>query len=428
MLSEAIAAARRAGTWVALDTSGPALSDALSQPADLLPHVIKPNGEELAELTGRTLETIGDVADAAAVLLERGVRTVLVSLGADGAVLVQDGLRLHGLAPVARVVNTVGAGDAFLAGYLAASHDAGTDGSGGSEARRDRLARTGVRAAVRRVRRPAHRHPHLGSRRRRRGRHHPVPRRPTSRRPRPPAAPVRHVPPGRYGFGSVSTAATRAASRADGASWPHRREEEAGVAIAVVDQRGGGRGRRKTAAPFSPERHEHILTTLRHDGRIDAAALAAVLEVSTETVRKDLIGLEARGLLQRVHGGAVPVGGHSFEPEVSTRTEYVQEKRRIAAAAVAHVPRSGSVLIDAGSTTAELAAVFPHGRDLTVFTNALTIAMTLATKDGLTVVPLGGQLRRPTSATVGAWTCRALEEINVDVAFLGTNGSTYPAG
>lgn len=200
------------------------------------------------------------------------------------------------------------------------------------------------------------------------------------------------------------------------------------MATAVVGGRGGGRGRRRTAAAFSPERHQHILTTLRHDGRIDAAALAAVLEVSTETVRKDLIGLEARGLLQRVHGGAVPVGGHSFEPEVSTRTEYAEEKRRIAAAAVAHVPRSGSVLVDAGSTTAELAAVFPQGRDLTVFTNALTIAMTLATKDGLTVVPLGGQLRRPTSATVGAWTCRALEEINVDVAFLGTNGIDFSRG
>ena len=129
VLSDAIAVARRAGAQVALDTSGSALSSALTQPADHLPHVIKPNGEELAELTGRTLRTIGDVADAAAILLERGVRTVLVSLGPDGAVLVQDGLRLHGLAPVSRVVNTVGAGDAFLAGYLAATHDGGADAS-----------------------------------------------------------------------------------------------------------------------------------------------------------------------------------------------------------------------------------------------------------------------------------------------------------
>lgn len=129
VLGEAVAAARSAGTQVALDTSGAVLAAVLSQPGDRLPHVIKPNGEELAELTGRTLATVGDVADAAAILLERGVRTVLVSLGPDGAVLVQDGLRLHGLAPVSRVVNTVGAGDAFLAGYLAATHDGGAGGA-----------------------------------------------------------------------------------------------------------------------------------------------------------------------------------------------------------------------------------------------------------------------------------------------------------
>jgi 1-phosphofructokinase len=114
-----VAAGRAAGRLIALDSSGEALALAVNAPRDELPHLIKPNAEELAELSGRSLRTIADVADAAAELVHRGIRTVLVSLGADGAVLAEAETVLHGGAPVDVVVNTAGAGDAFLAGYLA---------------------------------------------------------------------------------------------------------------------------------------------------------------------------------------------------------------------------------------------------------------------------------------------------------------------
>ncbi len=119
-LAAAVASGRRAGRRVALDSSGAALAHVLAADPDGLPHLIKPNAEELAELVGRELPTVGDVADAAAALVARGVETVLVSLGGDGAVLVDEGRALYGRSTVSRVVNTAGAGDAFLAGYLAA--------------------------------------------------------------------------------------------------------------------------------------------------------------------------------------------------------------------------------------------------------------------------------------------------------------------
>jgi len=120
--ADAVAATRAAGRLVALDCSGPALEHVLAQEGLRLPHLVKPNAEELAEVTGRSLSTLGDVADAAQMLLARGVRTVLVSLGRDGALLVDADLPqpLHGTAAARRVVNTVGAGDAFLAGWIAA--------------------------------------------------------------------------------------------------------------------------------------------------------------------------------------------------------------------------------------------------------------------------------------------------------------------
>ncbi|MCW2687443.1 MAG: 1-phosphofructokinase [Mycobacterium sp.] len=129
-LADAVADARAAGRLVALDASGAPLAQALAQDRDRLPHLVKPNAEELAEVAGRSLATLGDVADAAQELISRGVRTVLVSLGGNGALLIDAALPqpLHGTAPARRVVNTVGAGDAFLAGYLAAVH-AGASGA-----------------------------------------------------------------------------------------------------------------------------------------------------------------------------------------------------------------------------------------------------------------------------------------------------------
>jgi len=120
-LARAVAEARAAGRWVAVDASGPVLAAVLDNGRDGLPHLVKPNADELAEVLGVALHTVGDVEAAARTLLGRGVRTVLVSLGGAGALLVDAGLpeALHGAAPVRRVVNTVGAGDAFLAGYLA---------------------------------------------------------------------------------------------------------------------------------------------------------------------------------------------------------------------------------------------------------------------------------------------------------------------
>jgi len=107
---------RRRGVRTAIDTSGAALRAALAH----RPHLVKPNVEELAEATGRSLVTIGDVVDAAEVVRVRGAEAVLASLGQDGAVLLDANGAVHGEARLAHVVSAVGAGDALLAGFLAA--------------------------------------------------------------------------------------------------------------------------------------------------------------------------------------------------------------------------------------------------------------------------------------------------------------------
>ncbi len=107
-----------AGAQVAIDSSGEAMRAVLAGSGASLPDLIKPNHEELAEAVGRPLPTLGAVVEAARELQARGVGTVLASLGAAGAVLVDAETALHGEARIAAPVSTVGAGDALLAGYL----------------------------------------------------------------------------------------------------------------------------------------------------------------------------------------------------------------------------------------------------------------------------------------------------------------------
>lgn len=98
-----------------VDSSGASLAAALPAGPDL----VKPNREELAEVSGLPVDTVGQAVTAARTLLERGAKAVLASLGADGAVLVEAAGAWYGRAPVDAPVSSVGAGDATLAGFLA---------------------------------------------------------------------------------------------------------------------------------------------------------------------------------------------------------------------------------------------------------------------------------------------------------------------
>jgi 1-phosphofructokinase len=111
-----VAEGRQRGAKTAIDTSGRVLRRVLPYRPDL----IKPNAEELAEASGLPLRTLGDVLDAMQLLREQGAESVLASLGPDGAILLDDDGSLHGEGSVASIVSAVGAGDALLAGFLAA--------------------------------------------------------------------------------------------------------------------------------------------------------------------------------------------------------------------------------------------------------------------------------------------------------------------
>lgn len=180
---------------------------------------------------------------------------------------------------------------------------------------------------------------------------------------------------------------------------------------------------------YALERQQRILREARDRGRVEVAALASLLDVTTETVRRDLTALERHGLLRRVHGGAIPLDRLGFEPGIATRDAVLTaEKERIAKAALDELPADGAILLDAGTTTARLADALPDDRDLSVVTNSFPIATKLSARPNLTLLFLGGHVRGRTLAAVGGWAMQALAETFVDVAFMGTNGFSVERG
>jgi DeoR family fructose operon transcriptional repressor len=175
---------------------------------------------------------------------------------------------------------------------------------------------------------------------------------------------------------------------------------------------------------YAQERQRQVLDALETAGRVTVSELADRFDVATETVRRDLDDLEQRGLLVRVHGGALARRTRAVEPDLDTRrTTNPQLKRRIAQAASELLPADpeASVLLDAGTTTLGLV---PHLADRTgpVLTHALDPAQAALGLAGPPVHLLPGRLRPGTGAGVGAETVEALGRLHPDIAFLGCNG------
>ena len=176
---------------------------------------------------------------------------------------------------------------------------------------------------------------------------------------------------------------------------------------------------------YAEERQHAIATLVADRGRVAVTAVAEQFGVTTETVRRDLAALERAGMLRRVHGGAVPAGALALvETHLGERHGHRTEaKRKIAAAALDLLPgQDGSVILDGGSTTAALADILPGDRRLYVATNSVPIATRLSASTGITLHVLGGRVRGVTQTAVGDATVRAMQDLRVDVVFLGTNG------
>lgn len=179
----------------------------------------------------------------------------------------------------------------------------------------------------------------------------------------------------------------------------------------------------------SQERRDRVLAHLREQDRMSVVELSDLLGVSEVTIRKDLDQLEAQGVLTRVHGGAVFSGRGRLELHFAAREqEYLEEKRRIAQAAAAMIHSQQSVFLDASTTALQIARLIKDRDELTVITNGLYTALELTFGVGITVVVVGGIVRRRSSSLVGGLNHELLQRLRVDIGFFGARGVTARDG
>lgn len=178
---------------------------------------------------------------------------------------------------------------------------------------------------------------------------------------------------------------------------------------------------------LTSQRKNEILSMLRQQGQVEAKALAAHYQVSEDTIRRDLREMAAEGLLQRVHGGALLAS--PAEADLTRRQHIAMpSKAQVAAAAARLIAPGQIVILDGGTTCAELARSLPRDMPLTVVTHSPTIAVALAEHDKVEVVLIGGRLFRHSMVAVGAAALEALSHIRADLYFMGVTGVHPDAG
>ncbi|MBW8241853.1 MAG: DeoR/GlpR family DNA-binding transcription regulator [Allomuricauda sp.] len=167
------------------------------------------------------------------------------------------------------------------------------------------------------------------------------------------------------------------------------------------------------------ERHQLILNEVALHNRVLLADIAEVLNVSVDTVRRDVIQLDTEKKLKKVHGGAVSL---AYANNTGEQTKvYAIEKKRIIAKKAVQLLRNGNIIIIHGGTTClEFARNIPEKMSLTCFTLSLPIAIELCKKPKLEVIFLGGTIAKESQIASGGQAIHNLSKINADYGFIGT--------
>jgi DeoR/GlpR family transcriptional regulator of sugar metabolism len=178
---------------------------------------------------------------------------------------------------------------------------------------------------------------------------------------------------------------------------------------------------------LNQQRKQWLLARLQESGQLVAADVAQELGASEDTIRRDLRELGKQGLVQRVHGGALPaspaVAGLPARREIAS-----QEKRVLAQAAAALIAPRQVVFLDGGTTTLALAQALPARLQATCVTHSPEVALALAAHPQIQVILLGGTLFRHSMVNMGAVTLAQLQHIQADWFFMGATGVQTEAG
>ena len=181
---------------------------------------------------------------------------------------------------------------------------------------------------------------------------------------------------------------------------------------------------------LTEERYSRILAIVDLEGSVRIADLIQRLEISESTVRRDLAAMDEKGLLIKVHGGAISLNHSQItardESIVKRKAQYTEEKQRIAKFAASLIAPGDFVFLDAGTTT-ELMLDFLTPCEATFVTHAVNHALRLSSM-GIKVFLLGGEMKSITEIVFGESTVYALSNFHFSKGFFGTNGISLAGG
>jgi DeoR/GlpR family transcriptional regulator of sugar metabolism len=172
---------------------------------------------------------------------------------------------------------------------------------------------------------------------------------------------------------------------------------------------------------LTEQRKAHLLEILTKTGRVVAKDVARALNLSEDTIRRDLRELAAQGHLTRVHGGALPlspsVGNMAIRRDLATT-----EKIQLARAAAKLITAGQTIFVDGGTTNLELIRNLRPDIKLTAITHSPSIAVALEHHNAIETILIGGNLFRHSMVAVGAETIEAINRLRSDIFFLGVTG------
>ncbi|MFD2035579.1 DeoR/GlpR family DNA-binding transcription regulator [Belliella marina] len=177
------------------------------------------------------------------------------------------------------------------------------------------------------------------------------------------------------------------------------------------------------------ERHKYILDKLNEAGIVHVTDLSKELDVTVVTVRKDLKLLEDKGLLYRSHGSATQNSPYvNDRPVHEKKLERVEEKLKIAQAAVQLVVEDEAIIIGSGTTVVSFAQMLPKNQKLTVLTAAMNVTLALIDSSEVEIVQLGGVVRKSSSSVVGNYAEEMMRNFACSKLFLSVDGISLDFG
>lgn len=170
-------------------------------------------------------------------------------------------------------------------------------------------------------------------------------------------------------------------------------------------------------------RQKKIYEYIRKHGTAKVADLHKLLNVSDMTIRRDLNELTERGLITRVHGGAIINDIRELELSFQSRqVKYLEQKMAIARLAKESLFRNATIYLDGSTTCNELAKLLSNDMDLIVFTDSLAVFLELQNRDGVDTILFGGMLEKDNNTLDGVLTVATAEKITVDLCFFSARG------